>query len=120
MTSDGVEPQYLTLAIPGGSLYGNARYVEDGGHLYAEIPTPQARGELAEAPLVIVTIGPGRPDVPADRDEAEMGSLADSPPRRAKLVPVGGQWMQIQWLPEEPRSADELVEAARRYAFGRR
>lgn len=119
MTS-AAEPRYLTLAVPAGPLFGNVRYVKHDGHLYAHIPMLQARWELAEAPWVVVTVGAGRPEVPADRDAAEQDTLADSPPRRAALVAVGGQWMRVDWLPEEPEPAVGLVRAARRYAFGRR
>lgn len=120
MTQDAAEPPYLTLAIPAGPLFGNTPFVEHQGNVYVCIPTPSARGELAAAPAVVVTIGAGRPKVPADRDEAERDTLTDMPARRAKLVPVGGRWMRVDWLPEEPPPAAGLVEAARRYAFGRR
>lgn len=119
MSPDSAEPPYLTLAVPAGPLFGNVAYVEHEGDVYACIPTPSARGELAGAPFVTVTIG-ARRAVPGDRDEAERGTLADAPSRRATLVPVGGRWMRVEWLPDEPDPAVGLVRAAVRFALSLR
>lgn len=119
MMPDGADPLYLTLAVPAGPLFGNAAFVEHDGQVYVCIPTPQARWELAEAPFVVVTVGAGHAEVPAGRDEAELGTLEDTPSRRARLVPVGDRWMRVDWLSEEP-AAVGLVQAARRFAFSRR
>lgn len=118
MTS--VELRYLTLAIPAGPLYGNTPFVEYEGDVYANVPTPQARWELAEAPFVVVTVGAGRREVPAGRDEAERETLSDSSPRRGRLVPVGARWMRVEWLPDEPDPAVGLVRAAVRFALSLR
>lgn len=120
MSPDPAEPPYLTLAVPAGPLFGNVAFVELEGHVYACIPTPSARGELADAPFVTVTVGAGQAEVPADRDEAERGTLADAPSRRARLVPVGGRWMRVEWLPDEPDPAVGLVRAAVRFALSLR